>query len=143
MIGKIVEFTSVGDSDGMLTYCENRKSVRGGAKRSLHGIPFEVKRVFYIYGTADDVIRGKHANRLTDFVLVAVVGNVTVKLIDVNGNETVYLLDKPDIGVYIPHMVWKEMYSFSKDAVLVCLASELYQSEEYIRDYDDFLSCKG
>lgn len=109
----------------------------------MHGIPFEVKRVFYIYGTADDVIRGKHANRLTDFVLVAVVGNVTVKLIDVNGNETVYLLDKPDIGVYIPHMVWKEMYSFSKDAVLVCLASELYQSEEYIRDYDDFLSCKG
>ena len=102
-------------------------------------ILFIPKRVFYIYKSSNDVVRGKHANKITDFVLINVAGKSKVKIMDGKGNEIVYSLNRPNTGIYIPHMVWKEMYDFSEDSVLLCLASEHYDATEYIRDYDEFL----
>lgn len=125
----IIDFGSIGDERGMLTVCE------GG-----EDIPFIPKRIFYIYKSAKGVVRGRHANRITDFVLINVAGSSKVKLMDGKGNEIIYILNRPNTGIYIPHMIWKEMYDFSEDSVLLCLASEPYKPDEYIRDYDEFLA---
>ncbi|MBE6099374.1 MAG: WxcM-like domain-containing protein [Anaerovibrio sp.] len=124
----ILDFGAIGDERGMLTICEGEQD-----------IPFIPKRIFYIYRSGADVVRGKHANKITDFVLINVSGSSKVKIMDGRGNELVYSLNRPNTGIYIPHMVWKEMYDFSADSVLLCLASEHYDPNEYIRDYEAFL----
>lgn len=124
----ILDFGCIGDERGMMTICEGEQD-----------IPFIPKRVFYIYDSSEDVIRGQHANKVTDFVLINVAGRSKVKILDGKGNEIIYSLNRPNTGIYIPHMMWKEMYDFSKDSVLLCLASEHYNPNEYIRNYDDFL----
>ncbi len=124
----ILDFGAIGDERGMITICEGEQD-----------IPFIPKRVFYIYNSLPDVVRGNHANRLTDHVLINVSGKSKVRIKDGKGNEMVYSLNRPNTGIYIPHMVWKEMYDFSEDSVLLCLASEHYDPNEYIRDYELFL----
>lgn len=124
---KMLEFTQRGDDRGKLVIVEGEKD-----------IPFEIKRVFYIYGSDHRVIRGQHANRKSEFVLINVAGTSKVRVKDGAGNEAVYLLDRPRIGIYLPNMVWKDMYDFSSDSVLLVLASTHYDPEEYIRSYDDF-----
>lgn len=124
---KMLEFSENGDERGRLVIIE------GG-----QDIPFEVKRVFYIYGSDKDVMRGQHANRRTEFVLINVAGTSKVKVKDGRGNEVIFCLNRPHTGVYLPAMVWKDMYDFSEDSVLLVLASEHYDAEEYIRDYDAF-----
>ncbi|MCI9064442.1 MAG: WxcM-like domain-containing protein [Lachnospiraceae bacterium] len=123
----MLEFSEKGDERGRLVIIE------GG-----QDIPFEVKRVFYIYGSDKDVMRGQHANRRTEFVLINVAGTSKVKVKDGRGNEVIFCLNRPHTGVYLPAMVWKDMYDFSEDSVLLVLASEHYDAEEYIRDYDAF-----
>ena len=125
---KIIEFQDLGDERGNLVVIEG-----GGMD-----IPFEIQRVFYIYASDADVVRGQHANRETDFLLVNVSGSSKVR-ID-NGEESVVVeLNKPRMGVYIPNMVWKDMYDFSEDSVLLVLASRHYDGAEYIRNYEDYL----
>ena len=104
---KLLQFKENGDDRGRLVVVE------GGMD-----IPFEIKRVFYIYGSSSDVVRGKHANR--------------------SGNEMVISLSRPHTGIYLPALVWKDMYDFSPDSVLLVLASEHYDPNEYIRDYEEF-----
>ena len=104
----------------------------------MKDIPFEIKRIFYIYGSDSTVIRGQHANKESEFVLINVSGTSKVKVKDGLGNEAVFSLNRPHTGVYIPKMVWKDMYDFSEDSVLLCLASEHYDAQEYIRDYCEF-----
>ena len=101
-------------------------------------IPFDIKRVFYIYGSDPDVVRGCHANRRSEFVLINVAGSSKVKVLDGEGNEIIYILNRPKTGIYLPNMVWKEMYDFSEDSVLLCLASTHYDENEYIRDLDEY-----
>ena len=101
-------------------------------------IPFEIKRVFYIYGSDTKVTRGQHANRKSQFVLINVAGTSKIKVKDGEGNEAIFCLNRPHTGIYLPTMVWKEMYDFSKDSVLLILASEHYDPMEYIRDYKEF-----
>lgn len=125
---KILDFPQRGDKRGHLVIAE------GGID-----IPFEIKRVFYIYGSDADVIRGHHANRRSEFVLINVAGTSKVKVKDGEGNEKVFLLDRPHIGIYLPTMIWKDMYDFSDDSVLLVLSSEHYDPEEYIRDYEKFV----
>lgn len=123
----ILFFKDLGDERGKLVVIEGGEAV-----------PFDIKRVFYIYGSDSTVVRGQHANKKSEFVLINVAGKSKVKIID--GKESMVVeLDKPMMGVYLPPMIWKEMYDFSSDSVLLCLASTHYNSEEYIRDYDDFL----
>ena len=125
---RIIEFGEFGDERGNLVVAEC-----GGID-----VPFDVKRVFYIYGSDPDVIRGRHANRKTEFVLINVSGSSKVKLD--NGKETTVVeLDRPRMGLYIPTMLWKDMYDFSEDSVLLVLCSEHYIGNEYIRDYDEYI----
>lgn len=84
-------------------------------------------------------MRGNHANKKTQFVLINVAGKSKVRVKDGEGNEAIYCLNRPHTGIYLPTMVWKEMYDFSEDSVLLCLASEHYDPNEYIRDYDQFV----
>ena len=124
---KMLEFPQNGDERGHLVIIEGEKD-----------IPFEIKRAFYIYGSDANVVRGCHANKKSEFVLINVAGTSKVRIKDGEGNEEVYCLDRPHIGIYLPTMVWKDMYDFSKDSVLLVLASTHYDPDEYIRDYDSF-----
>ncbi len=125
---RMLEFQQKGDERGHLVIVEG-----------MNDIPFEIKRIFYIYGSAGDVIRGRHANRESEFVLINVSGTSKVKVCDGKGKEVVYSLNRPHTGIYLPRMIWKEMFDFSSDSVLLCLASTYYNAKEYIRDYDEFV----
>ena len=122
----IIEFKDLGDERGKLVVIEGNDS-----------IPFEIKRVFYIYGSDHDVIRGQHANRQSQFVLINVAGTSKVRITD-GKEEFIVELNRPMMGVYIPQMIWKDMYDFSSDSVLLVLASTHYDGKEYIRDYEEY-----
>ena len=124
---KLIEFTQNGDERGHLVVVEGNQD-----------IPFAIQRVFYIYGSDADVIRGRHANYRSEFVLINVAGTSKVK-VDDGTNQKVFHLDRPHIGIYLPKLIWKDMYAFSSDSVLLCLASEHYDAEEYIRDYNTYI----
>ena len=100
-------------------------------------IPFDVKRVYYIFGVEDGVRRGFHSHEALEQVLVCVHGSVTILLDDGSEREEI-VLDDPTKGLYIGHMVWREMFDFSPDAVLLVMASEHYDTSDYIRDYKVF-----
>lgn len=105
-------------------------------------IPFSIKRVFYLYGSDKDIIRGQHANRRSSFLLVNVSGTSKVRITD-GCEEIIVSLDKPRMGVYIPPMYWKDMYDFSANSVLLVLSDEHYDSNEYIRNYHEYLREMG
>ena len=125
---KMLEFPQKGDERGHLVIVEGMKDV-----------PFDIKRIFYIYGSDKDVVRGQHANLKSQFVLVNVAGKSKVRVKDGLGNEAIFSLNRAHTGIYLPEMVWKDMYDFSKDAVLLCISSEHYDEKEYIRDYNEFV----
>lgn len=128
---KILEFGDLGDERGKLVVVEGAMD-----------IPFEIKRVFYIYGSDSQVIRGQHANRDSEFVLINVSGSSKVRM-DNGFEEEVIELNRPRMGLYLPTMVWKDMYDFSEDSVLLVLANTHYDGNEYIRDYDEYLKEVG
>lgn len=123
----ILYFGDLGDERGKLVVIE------GGQQ-----IPFEIKRVFYIYDSENTVVRGQHANRESEFVLINVAGQSKVRITD-GEEEIIVELNRPMMGVYIPKMIWKDMYDFSEDSVLLVLASTHYDGAEYIRDYEEYL----
>ena len=123
---RVLNFGDLGDERGKLVVVEGNKD-----------IPFEIKRVFYIYGSDNEVVRGQHANRESEFVLINVGGTSKVR-IDNGHSEAVIELNKPMMGLYIPTMVWKDMYDFSEDSILLVLASTHYDGNEYIRNYEDY-----
>lgn len=125
---QMLEFAQKGDERGHLVIVEGMKD-----------IPFEIKRIFYIYGSEPDVVRGQHANKKSEFLLINVAGTSKVRVKDGKGNEASFSLNRPHTGIYLPQMVWKDMYDFSRDSVLLCLSSEHYDAQEYIRDYDEFV----
>ena len=124
----LLQFDDLGDNRGKLIVVEGNQT-----------IPFDIKRVFYIYGSDDSIIRGQHANRDSEFVLINVSGQSKVRITDGN-EELIVELNKPKTGVYIPRMIWKDMYDFSSDSVLLVLASTHYDGQEYIRDYETYLN---
>ena len=105
-------------------------------------IPFEIKRVYYMYDTKEGVHRGFHAHKNLQQILVCIHGSCKV-LMDNGREKKVVPLEKPYEGLYIPNDIWREMYDFSPDAVLVVFASDYYKEEDYIRDYDTFLKMVG
>jgi len=125
---QMLEFPQHGDDRGHLVVVEGMKDV-----------PFEIKRMFYIYGSDANVVRGRHANRRSEFVLINVAGQSKVRVDDGRGNEAVFSINRPHTGLYLPRMVWKDMYDFSEDSVLLVLSNEAYDPTEYIRDYDAFV----
>ena len=125
---QMIRFPLHGDDRGHLVIIEQLKEV-----------PFQIKRIFYIFGSDANVVRGQHANRNSEFVLVNLCGTSKVKTDDGLGNLQVFELKEPHVGVYIPRMVWKDMYDFSSDSILLCIASETYDPDEYIRNYESFV----
>ena len=123
----VLQFKDLGDDRGKLVVIE------GG-----QAIPFDIKRVLYIYGSDSTVVRGRHANRDSEFVLINVAGQSKVRITD-GCEDFIVELNKPMMGIYIPKMIWKDMYDFSKDSVLLVLASTHYDGREYIRDFDEYL----
>lgn len=127
----ILQFDDLGDERGKLVVIEGSQA-----------IPFDIKRVFYIYESDATVVRGKHANRESEFVLINVAGQSKVRITD-GIEEFIVELNKPMMGVYIPKMIWKDMYDFSSDSVLLVLASTHYNGKEYIRNYGQYLEELG
>ena len=117
-----------GDDRGQLVALEEAKD-----------IPFKIKRVYYMYDTGEGVRRGFHAHKCLEQILICIHGSCKILLDNGTEKETV-LLDKPYEGLYVSNDMWREMYDFSPDAVLMVLASELYDEADYIRNYDDFLA---
>lgn len=124
---KTYRFRSNGDDRGQLVALEELKN-----------IPFYIKRVYYIYNTIAGVTRGKHAHRKLQQILICVSGSCRIRLDDGYEKKEI-LLDDPTLGLYISNDTWREMYDFTPDAVLLVLASEYYNVDDYIRDYDEFL----
>jgi len=105
-------------------------------------IPFAIKRVYYMYDTTKGVRRGYHAHKNLQQILICVKGNCKILLDDGTEKQEI-LLDKPYEGLYIANNIWREMFDFSEDAVLMVLASEKYDEADYIRNYNDFLTFVG
>lgn len=101
-------------------------------------VPFEIERVFYIFGVHSDIPRGNHAHFETKQYLIAVNGSCKVTFDDGYKKNT-YLLDKPHLGLFQDAMIWGTMHDFSSDCVLLVMANNSYQDSDYIRDYDAFL----
>lgn len=105
-------------------------------------LPFQPKRWFMVYGVPSKDVRGEHAHKTLHQFLVCTHGTCTVMVED-GRNRTEIILDRPEVGVHIPPMVWATQYKYSPDAVLLVLASAPYDPDDYIRDYDEFLAMVG
>ena len=121
------QFQQHGDERGQLVALEE-----------FNDIPFEIKRVYYMYDTKEGVRRGYHAHKSLQQILICIHGSCKILLDNGKEKKKVYL-EKPYEGLYVPNNMWREMYDFSPDAVLMCLASEVYNEDDYIRDYQQFL----
>ena len=130
MLGELIEIPQLGDERGSLSVVEGCKLV-----------PFEIKRVYYIYGTKLGVERGFHAHKALQQLAVAVSGSCEMVLDDGTHKKTVQL-DSPAKGVCIGSGVWRVMKNFTPDCVLVVFADAHYDETDYIRDYGDFLRTK-
>jgi len=126
-IGKTISLKSLGDERGSLVALEGNKSV-----------PFDIKRVYYIFGTKEGVSRGFHAHRNLKQVAICVTGSCRFVL-DNGKQRKEVTLNKSTTGLLIDDLTWREMYDFSPDCVLMVLASEYYDESDYIRDYQEFL----
>lgn len=122
-----VDFQILGDERGSLVALETDRAV-----------PFEIKRVYYIYRTAENVSRGYHAHRNLKQVAICVAGRCRMVIDNGYVREDTWL-DCPTKGLLIESMVWREMHDFSPDCVLLVLASEHFDESDYIRNYETFL----
>ena len=101
-------------------------------------VPFEVKRMYYIFDTTPGTVRGNHAHKALKQMLICVSGACTIVCEMPDGTKSEHRLDWPDKGLLIEGLVWRQMKDFSKDAVLIVLASEHYDESDYIRNYTVF-----
>jgi hypothetical protein len=123
----IIDFSKIGKSiEGFISVGEGNKHV-----------PFEIKRVFWTYFTPDNIIRGQHAHLNTEMVLVAVAGKIILTTEMPGGIRDSFILDNPNIGVYLPKLCWHTM-QYSHSSVQMVLANTLYDEKDYIRSYEDF-----
>jgi dTDP-4-dehydrorhamnose 3,5-epimerase-like enzyme len=123
---KKLDFITKGDKRGNLIALEENKN-----------IPFDIKRVYYIFDTKDGVRRGFHAHKNLEQVLVCVNGSCEI-LLDDGKEKSIIKLKNRNEGLFIKKMVWLEMFNFSADCVLMVLASDYYYEDDYIRDYKEF-----
>lgn len=123
---KIINFPSIGDDRGSLV-----------AMETIDKVPFEIKRVYFIFETLKDVSRGFHAHKQLKQIAICVSGKCRMVIDDGRNREEVWL-DSPSKGLLIDNNLWREMHDFSEDCVLLVLASEHYNESDYIRSYDDF-----
>ena len=123
----LIDFKVRGDHTGSLVALEKGEE-----------FPFDIKRVYYIYGTQRNIVRGKHSHRNLEQVIICTSGSCDF-ILDNGRERTTVHLDKPYQGLYIKHNIWREFTNFSPDCVVMVLASEHYDEADYIRDYQFFL----
>lgn len=124
----LVTFSQIGDAGiGYLSVSET----------AVPPVPFAVQRVFWTYSTPDTILRGRHAHRATEHVLLAVAGSIVVTLESAAGELSVFRLESPHVGLYVPPHVWHTM-QYSPGAVQLALASRPFEEEDYIRNYQEF-----
>ena len=128
---KLIDLRKIHDVRGNLT------PIEGGVD-----VPFDIKRVYYLYDVPGGESRGAHAHRALQQLLVAANGSFTITLDD-GHNKKAFTLNRPYQGLYIVPGIWRDLDNFSSGAVLLCLASEHYDASDYIRDYDEFLKYKN
>lgn len=123
-----IKFNSIGnESIGYLVALEAKDQ-----------IPFEIKRIYYSHSVPNDVVRGNHAHKKLEQVLICLNGNLKIKCF--NGKEEkIYELNSNDKGLYMGPMTWREIYNYTECTVLLVIVSEYYDENDYIRDYDEFL----
>lgn len=127
----IIDFGKLGESSiGYISVAENKH------------LPFKVERVFWTYYTPESIVRGRHAHYKTEQVLVAVTGRIIVTTDNGKGSIETFILDEPNKAVYLPPNVWHTM-QYSHTAIQMVLASHLYDANDYIRDYDEFVRIWG
>lgn len=124
---KLVNLQKLGDSRGSLIALEVGKN-----------IPFDIKRVYYLFETLPNVIRGLHAHKELKQLVIPVRGSCKFRLDDGFEKAEVALND-PSVGLILESLIWREMYEFSEDCVLMVLANMHYDETDYIRNYDEFL----
>ena len=123
----LIEFKAVGSSDlGYITAVQYPKD-----------LPFAIKRVYWTYFTPHNVERGNHAHRELHQVIIAVSGIIRFSIEGINGDKNEFVLDNPSTGLYVPPIHWRNIY-FSHNAILLCIASDEYYEEDYIRTYQEF-----
>lgn len=127
MLVELVKLQTHGDERGALVVLEQTKN-----------IPFEIRRVYYMFNTGENVRRGFHAHKNLKQLAIAVSGSCRF-LLDDGKEKTEVVLDEPSEGLIIHSCIWHEMYDFSEDCVLMVVADQLYDEADYIRNYDDFL----
>lgn len=131
-IPKFIPFDKIGNPrEGYISIAENEKN-----------IPFNIKRIFWTYYTPEEIVRGKHAHYETEMILVSVAGIIIVETEDLEGNKNLFTLDKPNVGLYIPKLIWHTM-KYQHNSVQLCLTNSFYNEEDYIRDYNKFLDIKN
>ena len=124
---RIIDFKKIGNSDvGYLTAIEGNRE-----------IPFNIKRVYYIYNVPKEIKRGFHAHKTLEQVLICMSGSIKIK-VDDGSKKKIIELNNSNKGLYIGLGVWREMYDFQQNSVLLVLASEYYNENDYIRDYETF-----
>lgn len=124
---ELLDFKKITDERGNLVVIENNKE-----------IPFEIQRIYYIWGTPDGVDRGFHAHRQLTQVAICLSGSCDI-LFDNGKDKKVITLNRPNYGVTIEPMVWHEMRNFSEDSIFLVIASGKYDESDYIRDFEEFI----
>ena len=124
---QLIDFEYFNDKDSVLVALQNDSNC-----------PFDIKRVFYIFDVPSGVMRGDHANRDSRFLFIVLKGQCKIR-VDNGEVQKEIVLNTPKQGLYLDRMVWKQMYDFSSDCVLLVLSDTYYNKDEYIRDYDEFL----
>lgn len=131
MNAKIIDLPSIRDARGNLSFAEN-----------LSQIPFEIKRAYWLYDVPGGESRGSHAHKALQQFIIAASGSFRITLDDGKEKQS-FFLNKPYQGLYVPPGLWRDLDEFSSGSVCMVLASELYDPDDYIRDYDEFLKFKS
>lgn len=124
---KILQLPKISNSMGSISFAEN-----------FTHVPFEMKRIYYIYDLPEHASRGAHGHKKLQQLVIAIAGSFDF-VIDDGFDKKTFRLDRPDQGLYITPMIWRDLCNFSANSICLVLASELYDESDYYRDYDSFL----